>query len=633
MVELDASAVAALEANLDAVRAKLESAQESTFQLTAKTQELASVRVPTITMPQLPGTSRTKLGIDQPPELPGSRPTFAQQPAAPATGQPNLSPVTAATKACAAAFAMVTSAAQAVASAILSLPASSPQPTSPAAPGVPTAPAVPGAAPSYTAPAPPPSAAPKAPAPMNMGALAQAAPKAPAPTHSMSAGMGKADQGAIDFDFLKAIGDQLRDDAVAKMKVIGKAVEGIGEPAKKAGSVVAQAAQQKVTAWQAVGNSIKNAASNLFGFVGGMSGATAGFAGMIAVGMRGTAEMERLAWSLGQVAREVANIFAPAIRAVIAVSERLMDAMRGLTGNQQAVARDFIGAAAGAALFAAAATAIMPRITAISATISKLWGLLAANPIIAVVAAIGALAAGTESGRKAFAGLFDALGPVLAAAVRVGEALAKAFAPVLEAVGSFVSMLVGALAPILNGIAATLNFVADGIGKVSGLFDALTNSVIIAVEVFVALKAAILATAAAKALYAGATAAVAAASGILPAILLAVKGAILAVNAALYANPLIAIAGGVGLLIGGLNGLFNGRREQQQRPEQNRPREQLTNKAGGFEAADQTWKAIQSAFLKNDIPTRQLREAERANEILARIANQNRPQVQTSVGP
>ncbi len=383
------------------------------------------------------------------------------------------------------------------------------------------------------------------------------------------------------------------------------------------GDVSGRMAKQQTGAWAAISEAIKKAAGNLLGFAAIATGASAGLTGIVLVGMRGTAEMERLGFSFQMLTREVANIFTPAIHAVIDTVQRVLVSFRSLTGDQQALVRNFVGAAGAALAFATVAGMIAPKLEMIASAARALWAGMAANPLLGVAAALGAVLVGTEKGREALAGMFDAVKPVLGAVMDIAGSLMRAVSPIAERLAEIVGVLASALKPVLDVVAGALSFVAAIFQEMQGTIGFLADALGAAAVAFVALKAATMGYAAAASFTSAATAAMATTSGVLAGILPALRAGIIAVNAALWANPLLAIAGAVGLIVAGIAALFGSGRREERRHEE---RQQLTPRAGGWESFEQTWKALQSEMMKQDIPRMQLREQQRTNQHLQQIA-------------
>jgi phage-related protein len=341
---------------------------------------------------------------------------------------------------------------------------------------------------------------------------------------------------------LSGLLDQVNEQAEAA----AKALKDAGDEGKDAGDKGKAAAKDQLGMWEKLGGSVKGAAGQLVAFAASATGASAGLAGIMFAGLRGTAEMERLLFNFQQISREIANIFAPAIRAVVSVTNTLLAAFRDLTGDQQATIRNFVAAASGAALFAAAAGSIIPKIAGIGAAVSGLWAVMAANPVTAIVGAIGAMLAGTEQGRDALGEMFDAVKPIFEAIGEVASVVAEVLGPALTAVAEIVK---GVLVPVFVLLKPVFELIATVIRGIAGAVSALAR----------------------------------------------------------------------------FFGLARSDRERA------RPRDELNNASKGLESFEQTWRSLQQAIARQDVPREHLREARTQTSLLQALVGRGTVRIAAAV--
>lgn len=266
----------------------------------------------------------------------------------------------------------------------------------------------------------------------------------------------------------------------------------------------------------------------------------------VRAGLQGTAEGEVIGLRFQQISREVANLFVPAIHAGIDALTAVVGWFRSLDGRQQ----ENLGrwAALGvSALFVAQA---MPKVAAgIEMVGVALKAALAGNPvglILVATAALVGLLGNTEKGRAALEKLgavaVNTLGPVL-----------ERLAGVLEDVADKLAEAADALGPVVDQL-GTLGGTAGG-GRGHGLGN----------------------------------------------ILGAATGAPLA---ALGVDPLAPLVAATGLPLARLFG--DPQNAEARRSRGPRDRQELTPRGGGFESVTETFRRLQTAANRTDIPQRQL---------------------------
>ncbi len=214
---------------------------------------------------------------------------------------------------------------------------------------------------------------------------------------------------------------------------------------------------------------------------------TAGVAGLVYSGMRGTVELNALTLRFQLLSREIAGVFKPVIDGVIGTLDTLRGWLHGLSdGTKQLIMNMTLGAAAGLGI---AKVLSGPLIGGIQMAVAGIGELIAGGltldtvfaglPLIlgTIVTGAAALAVGTDAGRKALSGLWET-GKKLFAAF---QPLLGVFADVAGRVGDMLSAFVAdrvnefttALGPLIEGALPSVTELAN---QVSAALDQMLSA-------------------------------------------------------------------------------------------------------------------------------------------------------------
>ncbi len=194
----------------------------------------------------------------------------------------------------------------------------------------------------------------------------------------------------------------------------------------------------------------------------GFGALTSTIGGFVRSGLSGTTTGERLGLQFQLLSREIASLFLPIIERVVGALQSVTSWFRSLDGPQQA----FIGKMLTMAAAGLGVVMVLPKIIGGLQGMAAGFALLSANPFILVVAALGALLAGTEEGRGALGRLLAAFAPLLDIAAMIAEA----FTPVVELFGSVLPPILSAVTAIFDAMAAVVRGLVAGIRWLINLF-------------------------------------------------------------------------------------------------------------------------------------------------------------------
>lgn len=285
-----------------------------------------------------------------------------------------------------------------------------------------------------------------------------------------------------------------------------------GMEAVKAGLDNIEKATQNVAAKVAASPAAIGAA------VAGFQMLTAAARGWVNAGLAGTGAGNLMQFQFQMLSREIASVFLPTINMVIRAIEAMVNWFRSLSGDQQAMIRHFVEAAAvmvvvnqvlgrvtttvigfvatliGGMVAAAGSivTTLVPafltlvgEVLAGSVTIASALGFATAG-ISTILGLVGALASaflslgiagatlgagvavGTASGRSALKDLWDSLKPVLEAFKAAGSQIMTALGPVLDTLGGSVGDLLGRIAGVVTNLATAAGPVLTRIAELAG---------------------------------------------------------------------------------------------------------------------------------------------------------------------
>lgn len=184
--------------------------------------------------------------------------------------------------------------------------------------------------------------------------------------------------------------------------------------------------------------------------------------GFVRSGLAGTSAGEQLSMRMSQLSREVTNLFLPAIQKVIDTLTSVVSWFKNLSGEQQNAIGKWIMLTVGALGVAT----ILPRVISGLKGVGAAFTVLSAHPIVAVVAALGAMVAGTEEGRSALGQLFGAFKPALEAVAGLVTEIGRLFSPIIAALGEALPPLVEALVPAFEAVASVIKAIVQGITAV-----------------------------------------------------------------------------------------------------------------------------------------------------------------------
>lgn len=180
--------------------------------------------------------------------------------------------------------------------------------------------------------------------------------------------------------------------------------------------------------------------------------------GYIRAGMAGTTQGEMLAVQFQRLHREIANLFEPAISAVVDSITRLADWFRNLSGYQQEQIARWAGVVAGMM----GAVVILPRIAAGFTLIGNAMKVMTvSNPLLMVVGAIAGIALAGDDVSETFGALFEVF-------KSVGEIISAIFEPFADLLKDIAAALADVLGPALRFIAGLFQKVADFIKMIFG---------------------------------------------------------------------------------------------------------------------------------------------------------------------
>lgn len=201
--------------------------------------------------------------------------------------------------------------------------------------------------------------------------------------------------------------------------------------------------------------------------------ATSAVMSFVRAGLEGTVQGQqlRLQWQL--LSREIAGLAVPAIRALLHGIQQVTAWFRSLSGEQQAVLVRIVSV--GAAFMAA--SLILPKLIVGVKALGGVLVLLAANPVLAIVTALGALVLSSQEGRSALGHIFDAIRPALRAVGDLFKAIWNLIQPIIEALGKVLPPLVEALLPLFEAVAEVIKtivgFVTDVVNGIRTVLEEL----------------------------------------------------------------------------------------------------------------------------------------------------------------
>lgn len=321
---------------------------------------------------------------------------------------------------------------------------------------------------------------------------------------------------------------------------------------------------------------------------------TGSMLGFTAAGLRGTAAGASLSLHFQLLSREIANVFLPTITGVLDKLNAVVNWFRSLSGEQQQSILHWSRLTVGLL----GTSVLLPKIAAGLQSIRGVMTLLSAHPVLAIVGAVASLFAATEEGQAVFGELVSALKPLVSMVGKLASVIGSVLGPILKWVAGALTAVIRGISGVFSAGAVTFR-TPLGHQRLSDIQDPTQRQ-----QEYERRRAQILEQA-----RPGSTGG-------------AIVGATTAWQAA-APQWLTRIFGGRSQVAEALRGATE---LQEQRRNAASRRRELEPAGGGLEGLGDVYRRLQNAALKNDIPQRQLEQAQRQteqdavrNDILLRI--------------
>lgn len=190
--------------------------------------------------------------------------------------------------------------------------------------------------------------------------------------------------------------------------------------------------------------------------------------GFIQAGIAGTGFADIMNFRFQQLHREIAAIFTPAIMGVINALEKLVAWFQRLDGHQQTLIRN---TAIASVAFLGMVT-ILPQIAAgirlVGVAIQAAMASTGIGAIVAVVGALAALFVGTEKGRSALGKMMQAFQPIIDQVTRLVGIVMDALAPALDGIVELIAAQVEAWGPVIQALMPVFELVGEIVQLLAG---------------------------------------------------------------------------------------------------------------------------------------------------------------------